>query len=147
MFGDNPLLFQTTIKKPKNNRIVIPAKTDVEAGESLILYNKDVYLSIYSLRVYEKIIEDYKKLKKKAQSEGNFLLAEKINFKLQYIYMHIYDSVIVDGNNRIVLSKKVMDDFSFSGNIYVLGEYDHISLFPSENRFENYKKYVKEKRS
>lgn len=145
MFGDNPLLFQTTIKKPKNNRIVIPSKTGVEPGECLVLYSEEKYLSIYSLKVYRQIIMEYKKIIKSLRMKN--LSIDRKKHELDCIYFNIYDNNIVDNDNRIILPKIVVNKYDFSDELYVLGAFDHLELFKDENTFENYKKYVKEKRS
>lgn len=147
MFGEESLFFVTTVKLDGKNRMSIPAKTKVEPHESIVLYDNEDYVSIYSSEYIKKMFDELDKARLKELSKNNPHLALKLNYQIKYYNLFILDRIKVDGQRRIILSKKIKDRFNYGSRVILQGEYNHVNMFNSEEAFEQYKVKIKEKRS
>ena len=147
MFGQDSMLFQTTIKIDKKNRITIPSKTMVEQNDKLILVKKDTYISMYNINVIENKINMLLKAKDKALFEGNKEFIEYLDNELKNIAISINNTVVADNQHRIILANDLKNEYNFNQEIYIQGEINHINLFKDENEFIKYRNKIKEKRS
>lgn len=147
MFGEEIMMFQTIISMDSKNRIIIPAKTHIEKKDSLVLYEEDFYLTIYSIKKIEEKLNRLNSFHKKFLLMGRIDSADKIQQEINYICSSVAEKLIADSQHRIILPKIIVDEYDFKNKIFIQGEFDHINLFNNEQSFRDYKKLLKEKRS
>lgn len=136
MFGEEIMMFERNCNIGEKNRLILPSATYAEKNDQLY-FERDSNLSI-ALRNYNFLKELVGKIERKSISiyEQRRIIDELFN--------NSYSLVTVDSQKRIVIPKKLMDEYDLGTSIFVKGYYDHLKIFKSEDTF---KQYVKEYKS
>lgn len=129
MFGDKPIFGQTELKIDEKGRMFIPANTNREVGEELVLLsNKNLNLyEIYSIAKLKEKFEELNELMINSKNKSHRNHYEKMIYELS---KSILKSGKVDSQGRIITGK-VFEDYE---NVLSTGAYDHLIIEPIKSK-------------
>ena len=129
MFGEDAIFGQTELKIGDKGRICIPANTQREIGEKLVLvHNKN--LNLYEIYSIEKLENRFKKLNDlimNAKTEKDRIFYEKMFYEFS---KSILRSECVDTQGRI-LTGKIFEGYE---KVLSTGAYDHLIIEPLKDK-------------
>ena len=112
----------------EKGRLMIPRKMREELGFKVyIMKGFDGSLSIYTVERYQKLVEEFNKLSFTQQRNRDYLRAQ---FATTY-------EMDVDKLGRLQLPTALLNKFSISRNVIVLGIGDHIEIWDAK-KYEEY---------
>ena len=117
----------------EKGRLMIPRKMREELGFKVyIMKGFDGSLSIYTVERYQKLVEEFNKLSFTQQRNRDYLRAQ---FATTY-------EMDVDKLGRLQLPTALLNKFSISRNVIVLGIGDHIEIWDAK-KYEEYENSVR----
>lgn len=144
MFGEKPILGITNGSIDSKRRIFVPKMYGASSGDEVAVcqQNSDI-VELYPINTLYDRIRHLDEIKSSAVSDDIYMRAEKLQ---QSLFMAILYTSKLDCQHRILL-RGVTDSFcSGKKGIYFLGENDHLKLFSSRGKLDDYAKpyiYVK----
>lgn len=125
------MIFKITMQVDKRGRIFLPSKeSGVEPGENVYLFYSEGNDSII-IKSEKKVYELSRKYVDADPKEREEKLAEINEFISSCV-----GAVKVDSQKRIVLGQKVCSDLHLGDSVFLVGCFDEIRLYPSEEVYE-----------
>lgn len=132
MFGEKPILGQSTYKIDNKNRIFLPPTSGRETDDEIYLcFDKEIEAyTIYPAKIIENKIKEFQK---KIDESKNINELKQYKLMLLEFSYSIIRKCIVDGSGRIILGS----DFIQSQNYDLIGVGSHLVLKPSDENKKN----------
>ncbi|MBQ3020836.1 MAG: hypothetical protein IJD92_01270 [Bacilli bacterium] len=123
MFGDKPMLGSQEITVDEKHRVIVPASTNVEKGEELVLLYDEEFV-IYRIYTYAQIISKFEEINRKIKNATNDKEERRYKEQLLKLSKSIINASTVDGNRRFNISNK----FTKGDKLNCIGANDHLIL-------------------
>lgn len=133
MFGDNYMAFRQYVSIDKS-RIVLPVQTGAEEGEMLYL-TCDAYKNHLVISKAEILIAKINKLQAECLKSADIETFEKLSKEKEYYSSLIIQSLIVDKQRRVLLSKRVQE-ILHADEVFMSGQLNEVHVFKNENEYQ-----------
>lgn len=135
MFGEDLMVGKRAATVDEKNRVILGASTYAEKGDELamLLSNDKTYLKLFRRELIETKIRELLEQESKAKDakEQSFLEQKLALYK---------DSVValpkVDAQRRMLIPKEVVEALNIKSNVYIVGAFDWIEIYPSRAAYE-----------
>lgn len=140
MFGDKEITESGIYRVSRKRRLNIPAFTGVEENDKLGIFC-DIFNKRVAIYKYELLMIKLSAIEEMLKKEyGGYFSSSEYRKYWRFFCGNSYDYT-VDKNHRILLPQMV-EKCNISEDVLVVGQGDHIDLFPDE---DVYKLYLKKK--
>lgn len=135
MFGEDLMIGKREATIDEKNRVILGASTYAEKGDELamLLSNDKTYLKLFRRELIETKIRELLEQESKAKD------AKEQSFIEQKLSLY-KDSVValpkVDAQRRMLIPKEVVKALNIKSNVYIVGAFDWIEIYPSREAYE-----------